>query len=93
MTPPNSGHLLDQAVWPPYRERRVGDTVLAVSSFARRPDGEYGTGTVIGFEHYIDDTAGVLVRLDHDPDHIDWFPLSELHLIPAGHAARTATQM
>ncbi len=54
-------------MWPPYRERVIGDTVLATSDFGRRPDGEYGTGPVVGFEHYTDGAAGALVRLDHDP--------------------------
>ncbi|MBW0105873.1 hypothetical protein [Pseudonocardia sp. KRD291] len=67
-------------MWPPYRERVIGDTVLATSDFGRRPDGEYGTGPVVGFEHYTDGAAGALVRLDHDPDHVDWFPLTELRL-------------
>lgn len=73
-------------MWPPYRERVIADTVLAESTFARRPDGEYGTGTVVGFERYLGHPAGALVRLDHGPGDVDWFPLSELYLLyPAGY--------
>ncbi|RZT75506.1 hypothetical protein EV383_6247 [Pseudonocardia sediminis] len=80
MAPSASGYELDRAVWPPYRERVIGDTVIAESTFGRRPDGQYGTGTVVGFERYIGDPAGALVQLDHDGK-VDWFPLAELYLL------------